>query len=81
MERHEVGIKYDFFVDDVAVLRTAAIEGGHVQLGDFPQCGHIQQGEDELALRDGEAGTLRSFTNPANVGRPSRWGPPLVDED
>ena len=65
MKRHEV---------DVAVLRTAAIEGGHVQLGDFPQCGQVQQGEDELALREGEAGTLRSFTNPANVGSPADGG-------
>ena len=37
-----------------------------------------QKGVDELTLRTGEEGTLRSFTNTAKT---RTWGPPLLDED
>ena len=40
----------------------------------------IREGVDELTLREGEGGTLRSFINAATVGG-SRWRLPLVDED
>ena len=34
----------------------------------------------EFALRRGDEGGLRTFTDTTNVGD-NRWGPPLVDED
>ena len=40
----------------------------------------IREGVDELTLREGEEGTLRSFNNTTNVGD-RRWWAPLVDEE
>ena len=45
----------------------------------FPNA-FIRKGVGELTLRTGEAGTLHTFINTANVGA-GRWRPPLVDED
>ena len=40
----------------------------------------VREGADELTLRAGEEGALRTFIDPTNVGD-KRWRPPLVDED
>ena len=38
------------------------------------------EGAEELTLRRGEEGGLRTFIDTTTEGD-SRWGPPLVDED
>ena len=40
----------------------------------------VREGVDELTLREGDAGTLRSASNTANVGA-STWEPLFFDED
>ena len=54
-------------------LKTAAINVVQFKKEIF-LCAAVREGEDELALRERKASTLRSFTNTANVGEPNRLG-------
>ena len=40
----------------------------------------MREGAEELTLRKGEEGRLRTFIDTTNVGD-NGWGPPLVDEN
>ena len=46
----------------------------------FPNAVILREGVDELTLREGEEGLLRTCVDPTKV-KVDRWGPSLVDEE